>query len=250
MDATATSARVACGTTASAWLTAPRRGGNNLKHCDGGLAPTSGPVRFGHQCTGLGVKSPEGPNQRRVPYLAQRTENFIGCGPLPPEEVKTRKHAQYKSEAPYANHFKDTEYSVTTHNQVFGIGGERRHVEPEDPAKDPRDTSHLFRRGDSPPPRKERSRSTAGHSRLASSAASCLPAIDRRIPPGDGTPSPSPTRRLSPTSSARTSITPPGRSTGSAPSIRDSRRATSRARPPIASAAACPARRWSSPLGR
>ena len=101
---------------------------NNLKHCDGGLAPTSGPVRFGHQCTGLGVKSPEGPNQRRVPYLAQRTENFIECGPLPPEEVKTRKHAQYKSEAPYANHFKDTEYSVTTHNQVFGIGGERRHL--------------------------------------------------------------------------------------------------------------------------
>ena len=127
---------------------------NNLKHCDGGLAPTSGPVRFGHQCTGLGVKSPEGPNQRRVPYLAQRTENFIGCGPLPPEEVKTRKHAQYKSEAPYANHFKDTEYSVTTHNQVFGIGGERRHVEPEDPAKDPRDTSHLFRRAESPPPPK------------------------------------------------------------------------------------------------
>ena len=126
--------------------------GNNLKFKEGGLEPDAGDIRYGHQCTGMGTKSPEGPNQRRVPYLAQRQENFRGCGPLPPEPVSVKIPPQYSKHAPFADHFKDTEYSVTTHNQVFGVGGERKHVEPEDPNKNPKDTSHLFRRPESPPP--------------------------------------------------------------------------------------------------
>lgn len=127
---------------------------NHLMCTDGGLAPTAGPVRYGHQTTGLGSISPEGPNQRRVPYLNQRKENFIGClAPLPPEEVRTKYPPGYRppADAPWANHFEDAKYSWTNHNDVFGPGGERRHVIPEDPAKDPKDTSHLFRNPDSPP---------------------------------------------------------------------------------------------------
>ena len=127
---------------------------NHLMCTDGGLAPTAGPIRYGHQTTGLGSISPEGPNQRRVPYLNQRKENFIGClAPLPPEEVKTKYPPGYRppNDAPWANHFEDAQYSWTNHNDVFGPGGERRHVIPEDPAKDPKDTSHLFRDPNSPP---------------------------------------------------------------------------------------------------
>ena len=201
--------------------------GNNLKFKEGGLEPDAGDIRYGHQCTGMGTKSPEGPNQRRVPYLAQRQENFRGCGPLPPEPVSVKIPPQYSKHAPFADHFKDTEYSVTTHNQVFGVGGERKHVEPEDPNKNPKDTSHLFRRPESPPPPPGSSRSTVAPWPWANTAGSSPREIDRKTRRGGGTPSPGARTIPSRTSSARTQITRRGRSTASGRWNRGSRRGIS-----------------------
>jgi hypothetical protein len=92
---------------------------NHLQCTDGGLAPTAGPIRYGHQTTGLGSISPEGVTRRRVPYLNQRTENFVGMRYVGGDnhdifghEVRTVLPPGYRApdNAPWANHFDDAKY--------------------------------------------------------------------------------------------------------------------------------------------
>ena len=141
---------------------------NQLQTTSGGLAPTAGPIRYGHQTTGLGSISPEGITRRRAPYLNQRKENFVGLRFVGTDDSsRDGGHADGKyapghkhttpADAPWANHFDDAKYSWTNHNDVFGPGGERRHVAliPGEltaitGSKDPMDTSHLFRNPESP----------------------------------------------------------------------------------------------------
>ena len=131
---------------------------------DGALGPTTGPVRYGHRTTtGLGsMLSLEGVSRKRGPYLHQRSENFVGLRFVGTDEPTSASggakhapgHKHASSETPWANHFNDANYTRTNHNDVFGAGGERRHVlaagEQGACSKHPMDTSHLFCESESP----------------------------------------------------------------------------------------------------
>ena len=75
---------------------------------------------------------------------------------------------------------------------MFGPGGERRHVIPEDPAKDPKDTSHLFRNPDSPPAPEGKYQSEKPYKATGEYSGQLSPR-DRSKPPSWGW-NPNPTR--------------------------------------------------------